>query len=231
MNDALGLLRLHVEALFTRNSAGRLLRVNDPSAAPAPRFFLGRTPQGEAWWFRDDVSPALVEDLNELCSGDRSGFQPEAAIDDRLFVERLTRDAPVHKVWSGPAFAFPTTLPTHADVVRVTSRNASILSPYLADWIPDVSVGVPMTAVLEDGEAVSVCCSVRVTPRAHEAGVETHASFRRRGHAHKVVAGWAAIVSDMHRVPLYSTSWSNEASRAVARKLGLIQFASDLHVT
>ena len=32
-------------------------------------------------------------------------------------------------------------------------------------------------------------------------------------------------------LPLYSTSWRSEGSLALARKLGLIQFGSDLHIT
>jgi hypothetical protein len=35
----------------------------------------------------------------------------------------------------------------------------------------------------------------------------------------------------MGLVPLYSTSWKNEPSRAVARRLGLIQYGVDLHIT
>jgi mono/diheme cytochrome c family protein len=66
---------------------------------------------------------------------------------------------------------------------------------------------------------------------AHEAGVETAASCRGRGYAAPVVAAWARAVRDVGRVPLYSTSWRNEASRAVARKLGLVCFGSDLHIT
>jgi RimJ/RimL family protein N-acetyltransferase len=113
----------------------------------------------------------------------------------------------------------------------VTSDNATVLSPYLEDWRNDVSVSVPMAVVLEGGNAISVCCSVRVTPRAHEAGVETHRDFRGRGHAARAVSAWAKMVRDLDRLPLYSTSWENEPSRAVARKLDLIQFGVDLHIT
>jgi hypothetical protein len=36
-------MRLHVEALFTCDAAGRFIAVNEPAGAVAPRFFLGRT--------------------------------------------------------------------------------------------------------------------------------------------------------------------------------------------
>jgi predicted GNAT family acetyltransferase len=87
-----------------------------------------------------------------------------------------------------------------------------------------------MGASLHDGMAVSVCCSVRVTDRAHEAGVETHPEFRGRGHATRAVAEWAAAVWQLRCVPLYSTSWENASSRALARRLGLVQFGADLHI-
>jgi hypothetical protein len=87
-----------------------------------------------------------------------------------------------------------------------------------------------MAVVIQGGRAVSVCCSVRVSDRAHEAGVETHAGFRGRGHAGAAVTVWADLVRKLDRIPFYSTSWKNDASRAVARKLGLDQFGSDLGI-
>ena len=72
---------------------------------------------------------------------------------------------------------------------------------------------------------------MRITPRAHEAGVETAAECRGRGHAAAVVARWAAAVREQGAEPLYSTSWRNKASRAVARKLGLVPVGRDLHIT
>jgi predicted GNAT family acetyltransferase len=88
-----------------------------------------------------------------------------------------------------------------------------------------------MVALLDGDRAVSLCCSVRRTEDAHEAGVETAHAARGRGYALGVVAAWAAAVHAAGRFPLYSTSWENLASRAVATKLGLIQFGNDLHIT
>ena len=82
-----------------------------------------------------------------------------------------------------------------------------------------------------DGRAVSVCASVRRSTAAHEAGVETAPQYRGRGLAPRAVAAWARAVLTMDRVPLYSTSWQNEASRNVARKLGMTHFGNDLPIT
>jgi hypothetical protein len=42
-----------------------------------------------------------------------------------------------------------------------------------------------------------------------------------------VTAAWAAAIRASGRTPLYGTSWTNTASLEVARKLGLVVFASD----
>jgi RimJ/RimL family protein N-acetyltransferase len=226
------LMQLHVEALFTRDAAGRLVAVNEPGGAAAPRFFLGRTADGNAWWFRHDVDAILVNDLAALCESQPTALEVEAVpgIADP-FIISLAREQPVRRTWAGPAFRFPSDLLGSEIAVAVTPDNATLLSPYLEDWRKDVSEGVPMAVVLEDGRAVSLCSSVRVTPRAHEAGVETHRDFRGRGHAARAVAVWARAVSEMGRTPLYSTSWENEASLALAKKLGLPQYGVDLHIT
>ena len=72
---------------------------------------------------------------------------------------------------------------------------------------------------------------MRITPEAHEAGVETSAGARGHGFAVAVVAAWANAVRDLGAEPLYSTSWQNTASQAVARKLNLIPYATDYWLT
>ena len=42
---------------------------------------------------------------------------------------------------------------------------------------------------------------------------------------------WATMVRELARTPLYSTSWDNAASRALARSLGLVQSGATLHLT
>ena len=88
-----------------------------------------------------------------------------------------------------------------------------------------------MIAAIVNGSAVAVCASVRTISSAHEAGVETAPSFRGHGYASAVVAEWANMVRARGAEPLFSTSWQNTASRALARSLGLRQFGADLHIT
>lgn len=230
--DARNLMRLHARALFTQDNDGRLVAVNDSSRVPAPRFFLGRTAQGNLWWLRQDVGGRLAEELRALCEAEAVDVESRAdAVRSSPFVDCLSRERPVERVWSGPAYECPRGLFGDGAVVRITSANAELLSPFLEDWRVDAEAGVPMAASLHEGPAVSVCCSVRVTDLAHEAGVETHPDFRGRGHASRAVAAWASAVRELSCVPLYSTSWENEPSRALATTLGLILFGADLHIT
>jgi RimJ/RimL family protein N-acetyltransferase len=231
MINARDLMRLHLETLFTRDDAGRFIAVNEPGGAPAPRFFMGRTAAGNIWGFRQDVDAALVNDLRALCESQPTSLDVEAELGGAApFIACLSRAEPVRKTWAGPAFRFPSDLAEHETAVLVTSENAAVLSPYLEEWRGNVSPSAPMVVALEGRKAVSVCCSVRVTSQAHEAGVETHPDFRGRGHATRAVSGWANAIRERDRIPLYSTSWENESSRALAKKLGLIQYGVDLHI-
>ena len=225
-------MRAHIEALFTHDAEGQLVRGNEPDAAPAPRFFLGRTADGAVWRFRHDVDGDLRKELEAAIENDvlrEQGLDSSPA--PSPYQEILARSAPVQKTWTGPAFSFPQDLPATIDTILLTEENAQLLHAHLQAWIPDVRLCEPLFALTVDGHAAAVCGSVRRTSMAHEAGVETARPYRGRGYAARVVTAWARAVGDMGRIPLYSTSWQNEASRAVARKLGLIHFGSDFHIT
>lgn len=142
----------------------------------------------------------------------------------------LNEQAPITRRWSGPAFRFPEKQNVQFHAVRITEGNAQLLDPLMSAWKPDIHECPPLFAVVIEGRAVSICGSVRRSSVAHEAGVETAETFRGRGFGANVVMEWAAAVASMGRVPLYSTSWENVASLALAHRLKLVQFASDFHV-
>jgi len=231
MNDR-ELMRIHVEALFTRDAAGRLVRVNEPNGEDAPRFFLGRTTEGSDCWFGRDVDDDLARRLAEAAKARRSGDDhPLAPEDPAAYEALLERAAPIQQTVTGPAYCFPREIAEFADVVSVTDQNAEILRPHLESWLDSTAPGLLTMAVVEDKCAVAICSSVRITDVAREAGVETAPGFRGRGYAPRAVAAWAAAVRRTGSIPLYSTSWSNAASQSVARKLGLRMFGADLHIT
>jgi RimJ/RimL family protein N-acetyltransferase len=144
----------------------------------------------------------------------------------------LEDHAPVEQVSAGPAYWLPTPLAAPAEQsLALDASTAHLLRGGLEDWIPDVPHQRPFHVALADDHAVAVCASVRITPAAHEAGVETLPAYRRRGHALTAVAGWANAVAALGALPLYSTSWENEASQGVAARLGARLIGADFYVT
>ena len=134
MDDPKVLVRLHVETLFTLDSAGDLVGVTGPGVSDAPRFFLGSTPEGRQSWVRADLGPDLRRDLATLVSAVPGGFTPGP--DPRLavpFRERLEKEEPVRRTWVGPAYRFPGDLIRSDNTVRITAENAALLEPYLED--------------------------------------------------------------------------------------------------
>ena len=229
------LMELQAEALFTFDEEGRMLRINEPDGGPAPRFFLGRTKAGHVWRFRHDLSRELARVLEDLARSEpSSGALAEYPIGYERILATLGLDAGGEGTFCGPAFYFPGPLEWPANAVMITRENAALVGR-LFSWLPehadrDPGARGPLTVVVADGAAVSVCFCSRLTARAAEAGVETLEAYRGRGYAGAAVAAWATAVRHSGRTPLYSTSWDNLASRAVARKLGLAMYGVDLSV-
>ena len=134
-------------------------------------------------------------------------------------------------VWCGPAYRVPDPLALDETAVPIDEENAQLLAPCFIDWIADVPHRRPFLAVVEDGRAVAVCASVRISPAVHCAGVETHPDYRQQGHALRAVAGWAAAVRALGATAFYSTSWDNIASQRIAARLGFEMIGVDFHVT
>jgi hypothetical protein len=228
----LELMRMHVEALYVHDARSRIGSTNEWRARPAPRFFLGRTIAGNLWRFGAHLPDGLARELEPLCQDEptTTGL-PRTPLHRAELVRLLESHLPVERIWTGPAYRFPADVRPTVRSIEIGAANAHLLRGGFEAWLEDVPHRQPFRAVVEEGRAVSVCASVRITDGAHEAGVETLPSFRRRGHAVNVVAGWARAVNEMGAVPLYSTSWDNVASQRVATRLGLSLFGVDFHVT
>jgi RimJ/RimL family protein N-acetyltransferase len=229
----LDLMTLHIRALFLTDDQDRLLSTNEPDPpSPPPRLYLGRTTAGNAWRFPHDLPHDIARDLASLLRAEPTATdltQPPRCLEAMRTL--LTRHAPITEVSMGPAWHFPEHIPPpRHDIIHITPENDTVVRdifPTLANDLPDCQ---PCLAILHEDRLASICFSARNTPEAAEAGLETLEPFRGRGFATAVVAAWARAVRQDGRIPLYSTSWDNLASRAVARKLGLVLYGTDLTI-
>jgi hypothetical protein len=214
--------QLQLETLFVLDDAGRIVSTREPNAAAGPAFSLIRDQYACAWAVHRDVPEQLTHDLVALAR-----TEPPA--------EEFT-DPPTHaktyvallggRIDFGPVFTFPANVAADAGVVAIT--NLSQLERHFRGWTPDdLPDRSPILGIVEDGHAVSVCFCARRSPVAAEAGLETALNFRGRGFGAQAATAWTRAIWDSGRLPLYSTSWSNAPSLAVARKLKLCACASD----
>ncbi len=238
--DELGWMELHLRCLYHHDARDRVQGARQPGGGPAPLFHVGRTRLGNLWRFGVGLPEDRVSELSRLAG--RECPLPEGApapAPERLEAFRAVLAAAASRLvlWRGPAYRFPQRiLAPDAPVVEVTVDRAELLVDGFDDWLPELSQRQPCVAALEGGRAVSLCCPSRPlevpgSPRcpASEAGVETLASHRGRGLAAAAVAGWARATRARGGEPIYSTSWANRASLAVARKLELIAYGEDVH--
>lgn len=236
INDTttLQLLEVHIEALFLIDSDGRLQCINEPDAPPAPRFFMGRTSNGNLWRIRYDLPAEVVHELNQLCRSEpqHSLFtsQPEHY---QAIRDVLAGHAPIADEYRGPAYWLPTVNQVPPNVMLLSESQADLVHatfPWLVSWLANPANG-PVAAVVEQGNAVSVCFCSRITQRAAEAGVNTLEAFRGKGFATAAVIGWAVAIQQSQRIALYSTSWENQASLVVAKKLKAVLYGEDWSIS
>jgi len=234
-----GQMHVQVSTLFVSDPDGRLRYHREPGYCesdlePAPRFFLGRTSQGHVWRFRHDLPQALVHELERLCQAEPVTTDlADEPHNTALIRAALHAHAPISGEERGPAYLIPNGVKAAGEAVLISAANAHLLErhfPWKRESAYSLESG-PITGVVEEGSAVSICHCARLSPLAAEAGVETVAPFRGRGYAGAAVASWAGAVRDLGLIPLYSTQWENCASRAVARKLGMVCYGEDWWIT
>lgn len=230
---ALDLLDLYINTCYVHAQHRCITRVNEWSGGDAPRFWLGRTTIGSIWRWRYDLPLDIRRSLDRLLRREpiaHSFPAPLHSEQDIVSIVSGSHDAP--EVVSGPVYwcRVPPAV-TVSSVVKISIEQAGLMGAFLEDWVPDIKHEQPMMVSTSEGHAVSVCASVRSSADAAVAGVETAPRYRRRGHAARAVAAWAAAVRSEGKTAFYSTSWENQASRSVAAKLGFEIIGEDFRVS
>lgn len=243
----LELMARQARALFHHDDRGRIDLVADTTLTraerePAPRFFLGRTPVGNLWRIGAGVDDSLAAALDALCRtepplaevGIDTG-EPGIAAQVRALLgpaEESRGPSGVIPVQPADRSASAGRAEAAGRAAVMTASHAALLRPSFPWTAQRVGRGAsePVAAVVVDGHAVCVCATARWSEEPGglaEAGVDTVEAYRRRGFAVEACQVWAEAVRASGRLPAYSTSWDNLASRSVAATLGVEFFGED----
>jgi hypothetical protein len=225
---------LHLQTCLVLDHRGRITSTREPEAVRGPLFTLTRGELSCAWAIRDDVAADVADELDRLARDEpptwdfrappRHAQRYIALLGARIaaggLAETKTRQS------DGPAFQFPEALPPSGAIVEV--HDEETLQRHFRGWMPGEIAGgrSPALAIVDGGHPVSICFCARRSDVAAEAGLDTAEGYRGRGYAPRVTAAWARAIRASGLIPLYSTGWANKASLAVARKLGLVPYAS-----
>lgn len=225
MLSEIELMEHHVNVLFKHDFENRVTVINEPPYDVAPRIFIGGTNLGSLVRYSNTLEEDLVEKLEQAI-----GTKPGAELGEVINV--LSSDRQINNLWIYPAYVFPD-VRDRADTqaIQVTHENKEMLKPYFPYTFEDFEYKQPCFVIVEENMPVSICCSARKTTKADEASVYTLEDYRGRGYGIDVTNAWATEVQKQGRIALYSTSWDNFASQSVARKLNLLQYGTDIHIT
>lgn len=216
---------LQLATLYETDAIGRLTTTREPVRILAPIFVLIRSTTATAYGIRTGIPDAVADELTVLARDE----PPVRDLHDLpKHVDRYRALGTTESF--GPAFEFPSAIAAPSDIVVVEDERA--LNVNFRGWAHgEIAAGcAPVMAIVVDGHPVSICFCARRSDVAAEAGVDTAAAYRGRGYAGLVTSAWALAMRATGRTPLYSTSWTNTASLAVARKLGLIPYASTWNI-
>lgn len=210
----------HLETLFILDDR-RVVSTREPNPGRGPEFVLIRRADSCAWAIGSGIGDEQASEVTRLALDEHPTpdfRQPPKHIEEYMKIFGGELD-------TGPAFEFPEGMPVfeEAALIEDVERLLGSFNGWTADELPGRS---PIMAIFEDGVPISICFCARVSELVAEAGVETAPEFRGRGIAGLATAAWATAIQASGRTPIYSTSWSNGPSLAVARKLGLVACAS-----
>lgn len=224
MYDDRQLVEIEVEATYRLDDNGLF------TGPKASRFALWQTKDGNLARFRNDQPDELVKGIAALVEQEPVVSDLRVGLTHSEEYRRiLNKWAPVKRVARGLGYKYPEKLTRFADAARVDKTNVHLATDTFPWLLEELEGCQPCLAVVNDERFVSVCRSVRISGKAHVAGVVTHEDYRKRGHATAVAVEWGMAVRELDRIPIYSTELENIASQRVAARAGLLLYNADHH--
>jgi hypothetical protein len=218
------LMRNHVNVLFKHDAEIRMTVVNEPPFDAAPLIFIGAAKEGNIVRYSSTLDADNIERIEQIIKTNPANLAE--------IIKVLSAGYELTNISFGPAYAFPDVRDRSCTkAIRITNENKALLKPDFPYTFEEFDYKQPCFVIVEDNIVVSICCSARQTPEADEASVYTHKDYRGRSYAAEVANAWAAEVQRQGRIALYSTSWDNFASQSIARKLQLVQYGTDIHMS
>ncbi|MGG2093512.1 GNAT family N-acetyltransferase [Bacillus sp. S13(2024)] len=219
------LMEIQADVLFKYDNSGRMTEINEPGGLVAPFFFLGRTREGNVIRFNTIFPNSKMDKVLQVINNN------EHIVDLKNLIVIVNEIRPIRSIWMGPAYVFPENFNMTSDAARVTNENRELLKVGFPNLLGEFEWRQPCFAIIQDGIAVSVCCSARKSAKAAEASVETLEAYKGNGYGTKSVIAWANEIKREGLHPLYSTTWDNFSSQAIAKKLGLHKYGVDFHIS
>jgi len=217
--------------LFRTDSSGMLLGINEPGQPKndqAPIVYICLDGGSLVIRHKSGLPPAWLLHLKrEMEAAAVGGKYIVARMEKILHVAAMALGTKV-AIEHGPAFYIPQMEDRVTEVIEVTASNRDCLEPVFAYTAAHLESIQPCMAIIVDGKAVAICRTVRRTSLAVECGVHTLEPYRKRGFAFECVHSWAKKVQTEGLIPCYSTHEENKASLALAKKMEMIRYATDI---
>ncbi|WP_256941190.1 GNAT family N-acetyltransferase [Bacillus sp. EAC] len=220
----LELIKLHATVLFMNDDMGRITFINEQPFDVAPKFYLGCTKRGNIVKYSNSLGEEFINKIERV-------FNTEQSIPIAEIINILSKDQPITNIWFGPAYVFPDVKDRKSKAIKITNENKEFLLPHFPYTFKELEEKSPCYAIIENNQAVSICCSARQTEKAAEASLYTLEDFRGKEYGIEVTNAWAIEIQNQNRIALYSTSFDNFSSQSIAKKLKLIQFGTDIHIS
>lgn len=204
-------LQLSLECIGL-NDQGFLVRTPGPDPDDIARLYAFSDTNGCSMFIRADVPRSVKNQLLAL--------GPERAFEDKVRVEGIfVKIDPCEEIRQWETYVLlegPSTeeFPSVAQIPWQSKDHNQRVS---------FSSSRENHVILQEGEIISSCVSVRENDASAECYVYTEKDYRRRGFGRQVTASWAASIIRKGKIPFYSHARDNEPSRKLANGLSFLQ--------